>query len=613
MKLETVVKVTTSSALLLATNTIARLLWSIASYQWKRLRSDYDKIPWIWEGSTNTRTWLWTIMPALMKFSKTGGILELNRVLIDPVTKKYKPVVFSGASIGFDPTVMIGDSRSYGLIFNDPVGFPKYEPMYKLYKTILGSGLVISKGATHKTQRKLITPVFHFGALKSAGAILQKNATLFIEVELPSRGYVLSRQTFKVYTLNVIIDYAFSGAFDKPWMSSTWKNIVSFFPVHNLLRIFVGDIVTYIPNPINIRMLLMRRKIMAYLAERRRLLASRNITQEIVLAAVAAGDTAASDTAAAGNAAAGNAGDIPGQGQCPPPGPSWPNAVSIDLGMNLADQLLLAGCPDAQIADECTTFMFAGEDTTSSLLAWVAYELSRVPAEQALLRAELADVLGPGPIHAVPVEVIPCLPRLSAVIKETLRLWPPVGIVMRENRRPDLVIGGFRIPIGASLDLSVRAAHRDPEVWPEPDAFRPARWLLPPDSEEAARRHPYSFTPFLAGPRNCIGQRFAMQEAAVMLAMLLSRPVASRPQTTPPCTELAVAPPSWLCWVSWPGGDAVSLSSSSAWRGTDRARRGCPLYACVATRAWAACMRMCNYRRRRDDDPGPRSGLARGV
>ena len=54
---------------------------------------------------------------------------------------------------------------------------------------------------------------------------------------------------------------------------------------------------------------------------------------------------------------------------------------------------------------------------------------------------------------------------------------------------------------------------RDPSIWPEPDAFRPGRWLLPADSEEVLRRHPYSFVPFLGGPRSCIGQRFAMQVA----------------------------------------------------------------------------------------------------
>lgn len=510
MFLVTSAKVTAASIIIVGSHAIFRLVWNILSYRVKYASSDYAQIPWIWdETKIKPRSWFWKAMPVLMKFSKTGGLLELNMLLRDPATLKFKPIVFAGPSISFDPTVMIGDSKIFGKIFNDPVGFPKYKPLYNLYKALIGTGLVISEGETHRTQRKTITPIFHFGALKSARIILERNAKEFVEKELPAQGFVLRQGTFKFYTLNVIVDYAFSGSFDKASMSRTWHSILSHFPTQNLMRVFLGDLVAYLPSPVSVLTLLMYRRIRAYLAQRRLTLAARNLTHDTVL-----------------KAAAGDAPDAPAPSPSAGPDPAGdgpPPDISIDLGLNLADQLLLAGCPHDRIADECTTFLFAGEDTTASLLGWAAYELSRAPAEQALVRAELAAVLGPGPVHSVPIEAVPSLARVAAVLKEALRLWPPVGIVTRENRRPDFVVGGLRVPVGAAVDVSIRAAHRDPDIWPEAEEFRPARWLLPADSEEVARRHPYAFVPFIAGPRNCIGQRFAMQEAAVMLAMLLSR------------------------------------------------------------------------------------------
>jgi cytochrome P450 len=84
-------------------------------------------------------------------------------------------------------------------------------------------------------------------------------------------------------------------------------------------------------------------------------------------------------------------------------------------------------------------------------------------------------------------------------------------------------VDGLAVPDGGAVSISPYLAHRDPRFWPEPDTFRPARWLLPSSDPEVQLRHPYAYIPFLAGPRSCLGQRFAMQEAAVVLAFLLSR------------------------------------------------------------------------------------------
>ncbi len=301
-------------------------------------------------------------MPVLMKFSKSTGLRDFASLVRNPGNLRLKPIVFTGPSIGFDPTVCISDSKYFSLILNDTEGFPKYKPLYTLYEALLGMGLSNSEGEIHRKQRKIITPLFHFGTLQAANLVLERNATVFLEEDLPKQGYILTQGSFRSYTLDVIIDYAFSGSFDKQWMRAEWHIILRSFPLLNLLRIFVGDFVRYLPNPCTHHVSLVRRRIRAFLAQRRALLASRSITHDAVLRA------AGSETDGAPPAAA--------------PSPHAGAQISIDLGMNLADQLLLAGCQEDRIIDECATFLFAGEDTTSSLLAWTAYELSRAPAEQ---------------------------------------------------------------------------------------------------------------------------------------------------------------------------------------------------------------------------------------
>ena len=137
-------------------------------------------------------------------------------------------------------------------------------------------------------------------------------------------------------------------------------------------------------------------------------------------------------------------------------------------------------------------------------------------------RDELRRLFDPGPVAGpIPLEALRRLEVIGAVIEEALRLWPP--LLPRVNQGGGLAVGGRAVPMGAVLELDILAAHRDPDAWPEPDALRPARWLGAEGAAGAAARGPYAFVPLLAGPRNCVGQTLATQEAAAVLAVLLSR------------------------------------------------------------------------------------------
>ena len=295
---------------------ILRLLWNLARYKLKYWTLTYSTFPWLWSGCDHISTpALWKSVPLLMALTGKGGLQQLFNLLSHPETGRIRPVVYTGFSVGFDPRVTVCDSKYFSEILNDTDSFPKYKPVYSLFDLILAKGLVNASGEHHRKQRKLITPVFHFGALRSSLGVIQRNTKSFLEDVLPSQNFIIKDNTFKTVTLGVIIDYAFSGAFDKNWMQAAWHTILSFSRLQSLIRVFFANYISLVPTPISVYVALVRLWIRAYLWQRRRFLKSRNITQELVYLAVEEQSSSSSVSA-------------PMEGE-----------LSIDLGMNLADQV----------------------------------------------------------------------------------------------------------------------------------------------------------------------------------------------------------------------------------------------------------------------------------
>jgi cytochrome P450 len=170
---------------------------------------------------------------------------------------------------------------------------------------------------------------------------------------------------------------------------------------------------------------------------------------------------------------------------------------------------------DQQVRDEAITLMLAGHETTAITLSFCWDLLSRNPEAEAALHQELDSVLSG---RAPTVEDLPALPFTEAVVKESLRLFPPAWSLSREAVEADEV-GGWHIPAGAAVWLNQWTVHRDPRFYEEPLAFRPQRWMA-----GLERRLPrFAFFPFGGGPRLCIGLSFAMMEARLALASLAQR------------------------------------------------------------------------------------------
>jgi len=167
---------------------------------------------------------------------------------------------------------------------------------------------------------------------------------------------------------------------------------------------------------------------------------------------------------------------------------------------------------DEQARDEAITVLLAGHETTALALTYALYLLQSQPETEARVREELAQ-LG----DALPrTSDLARMPYLDAVVRETLRLYPPVWAIGREVTSP-FELGGYHIPKGAQVMTSAYGVQRNPELYPEPDSFRPERWL----DGKLANLSRYSYFPFGMGPRICIGAHFAKLELLLVLATML--------------------------------------------------------------------------------------------
>ncbi|HEY8145870.1 MAG TPA: cytochrome P450 [Kofleriaceae bacterium] len=163
---------------------------------------------------------------------------------------------------------------------------------------------------------------------------------------------------------------------------------------------------------------------------------------------------------------------------------------------------------DEELVDELVTMLAAGHETTATALSWTFACVLEHPAVETRLRDEIAGA-------AANPAALAALPWLDAVVKETLRLRPIVPDVVRKLQAP-MRFAGFDLPAGVSLAPCIHLAHRRADVYPEPERFRPERFLdLRPD--------PYAWLPFGGGIRRCLGMAFALYEMKIVIGVVLAR------------------------------------------------------------------------------------------
>jgi cytochrome P450 len=168
-----------------------------------------------------------------------------------------------------------------------------------------------------------------------------------------------------------------------------------------------------------------------------------------------------------------------------------------------------------QLRDETMTLFLAGHETTALMLGWAWYLLGANPAVEARLHEELSAVLGGRPPQ---VSDLQKLPYLQAVLTEVLRLYPPAYITARTSIE-SFSLADYEFGKDTTVLISQWVTHRDPRYFADPEAFRPERWL----NGGASKIPSGAYFPFGDGPRRCIGQGFALLEAALVVGTLAQR------------------------------------------------------------------------------------------
>ena len=185
---------------------------------------------------------------------------------------------------------------------------------------------------------------------------------------------------------------------------------------------------------------------------------------------------------------------------------------------DLLSTMLSAGLPPETVRDELVAFLFAGFDSMATALSCTLGLLAGHPDVQADVRDELDAAAGG---DASDPETLADLPLLTAVVRESLRLYPPQYVLFREPTEP-VTLGGCRVDPGTIVLVAPWVFHRDPNVWSAPERFRPGRWL---DDEGAVvdRGHSDAYIPYGGGPRYCLGARLADQTLRLVVADVCQR------------------------------------------------------------------------------------------
>ncbi|GFT92281.1 cytochrome P450 4V2 [Nephila pilipes] len=171
---------------------------------------------------------------------------------------------------------------------------------------------------------------------------------------------------------------------------------------------------------------------------------------------------------------------------------------------------------EEDICEEVNTFISAGHETVSLSTTWALYLIGLYPDVQAKIHEELDRIFGTDKERDVTESDLNDLKYLNCVLKETNRLYAVVPGIGR-NAKEDMNICGFKVPKGSTCFVLIYFLHRDKDVFPEPETFNPDRFL----PENSVKIPEYGYIPFSAGPRNCIGQKFAVMEMKTIVSAIL--------------------------------------------------------------------------------------------
>ncbi|XP_070161591.1 cytochrome P450 4C1-like [Polyergus mexicanus] len=372
--------------------------------------------------------------------------------------------------------------------------------LYNLLHPWLGIGLLTSTGAKWHTRRKLLTPAFHFSMLNQLVDILIKEGDCMAKSLKDVGGTVVKDLVpfISEHTLNAICETAMGislqkfGEFEQQYRNAT-HDIIELVTYRAFRPWFYNDLLFSL-SPQGRK----QKKILRILhGFTEKIIAERKLYHEHTNDRYLKNLENDKET---------EIHDVEVFGV------KKKRLAMLDLLIAASRDNFLT---DLDIREEVDTFMFEGHDTTAMGITFALLLLAEHKDIQESVRVEVDNAMQDNG-GKLTMRSLQNLPVLDRCLKEALRLYPSVSFILR-NVEEDVKLHSYVIPAGTILYLNIYGVHRDSNFWSNPEIFDPDRFL----SEKIKNRHPYSYLPFSAGPRNCIGQRFGLLELKAMIAPLV--------------------------------------------------------------------------------------------
>ncbi|XP_061719893.1 cytochrome P450 4C1-like [Cydia pomonella] len=356
---------------------------------------------------------------------------------------------------------------------------------YTFVEPMLGTGLLLSTGNKWHRRRKLLTPTFHFNILKNFAVVMEERSRSFVRQLRETKGSEVEvASLIKDFTLYTICETAMGISLDldksKPALDYL-DAVINIGPLilERSVSFWLHSDLIYYRLPAGKRQKKYLKTIHSFAdnlihGRKQQRLRDMEEFETIEEAGVKR------------------------------------RLAFLDLLLEVESK----GEIDVEgIREEVNTFMFEGHDTTANALTFGIMLLAAHPEVQDKIREEYRKIIGEAD-RAFTMTDFTEMKYLEAVIKETLRLYPSVPFIGRTVTE-DFMLDDVLVRAGTQVAVRIYDLQRREDLFPEPHKFKPERFL-------GADHRPYAFVPFSAGPRNCIGQRFAMMEMKCVLSMICS-------------------------------------------------------------------------------------------
>lgn len=367
--------------------------------------------------------------------------------------------------------VLINDPRLAEVVFHDQSTFRK-EGRWKRLSAMLGQGLLTNEGQSWKHQRRMLSPSFHQKRLSNLAGMMAQTAQSAAERWATEHGegepFDINREMMAM-ALEIVVRALFNTTVrrDQEQINEAFTELQK----HLLRRLWSF-------NPWTGRLPTRRN---------RRFNRALKVLDDVVLRIIAEHRRGERDK-----------GDL------------------LSMMLQVRDEDTGLGMSDQQIRDEVMTIILAGHETTANALSWSWLMLDRHPEVRDRLRAEALDNLGEDRLPDF--EALRQMPYGLQTFKEAMRVYPPIWLIPRHNEQ-EAVVGRYRIPERTMVMVLPYLLHRHPKYWQDPELFDPDRFAHGLD----AGRPRYAYMPFGAGPRTCLGQRFALMEGQIVLSTITRR------------------------------------------------------------------------------------------